>query len=88
VPTEHEVEQLLETVNPKRDEAKKNSKQSQGKPEAKGSKPGEEEEVPVIDFFKFLLAIGLYIRDPSEIAEEVKKAFKVGGYFFETCIHF
>ena len=33
--------------------------------------------VETIDFFKFLLALGLYIRDPLEIADEVKKAFKV-----------
>lgn len=77
VPTDNEVEQLLETVNPKKDDAKKNSKQSTTKPDAKASKTGEEEEVPVIDFFKFLLALGLYIRDPSEIADEVKAAFKV-----------
>ncbi len=77
VPTDNEIEQLLETVNPKKDETnKKASKASQGKSEGKASKEGEE-PVETIDFFKFLLALGLYIRDPSEIAEEVKKAFKV-----------
>ncbi len=77
VPTDNEVEQLLETVNPKKDEAsKKASKASQAKSDAKASKEGEE-PVETIDFFKFLLALGLFIRDPTEIAEEVKKAFKV-----------
>lgn len=71
------IEQLLETVNPKNVEtSKKASKTSQSKADAKGSKEGEE-PVETIDFFKFLLALGLYIRDPQEIAEEVKKAFKV-----------
>ena len=75
----YKVDQLLETINPKKDEvAKKSSKTSQNKPDAKNSKSGDgEEEVPVIDFFKFLLALGLYIRDPAEIADEVKKAFRV-----------
>ena len=82
VPTDNEVEQLLETVNPKKDDAKSKTdkKASQAKSDAKGSKGDKEnadEVVEMIDFFKFLLALGLYIRDPSEIADEVKRAFKV-----------
>ena len=72
-----QIEQLLETVNPKNvDNGKKPSKASQAKTESKGSK-GEEEVVEYIDFFKYMLALGLYIRDPIEIADEVKQAFKV-----------
>ena len=51
LPTENEVNQLADTINP---EKKEN-----------------------IDFYQFLKGVGMIMRDPLEIAEEIKKAFKV-----------
>lgn len=35
------------------------------------------EEIETIDFYKFLQALGIYLRDPTEIADDIKKAFRV-----------
>lgn len=77
VPTEEELTQLIDTVNPKKAENqdKKNEKKNDKKD--KSGKDNPEEVIETIDFFKYMLALGLYLRDPSEIALEVKKAFKV-----------
>ncbi|CAF0782702.1 unnamed protein product [Brachionus calyciflorus] len=83
LPTESEISQLIETVNPKKpqpaQEKKAETKKTDKKSDSKNSKaPAEEvEEVEKIDFFKYLLALGLYVRDPHEIADEVKKAFQI-----------
>lgn len=80
LPTEEEVAKLIETVNPKKNEQKKSEpKKTDKKVDPKSSKANieEEEEVEKIDFFKYLLALGLYVRDPTEIADEVKKAFEI-----------
>jgi Ca2+-binding EF-hand superfamily protein len=103
LPTENELNQLIEVINPKKpegspdekDKKRKSAKKSaassakgksggkSGKNDAKkkggkdGKEGGEEEEVITIDFYKFLLALALYMRDPNEIADEIKKAFKV-----------
>jgi len=79
VPTEEELAQLIETVNPKKGDSQKKA-QAQEKTDKKADKNGKEnadEVVETIDFFKYMLALGLFLRDPSEIALEVKKAFKV-----------
>ncbi|RNA11955.1 calmodulin [Brachionus plicatilis] len=80
LPTEEEIAKLIETVNPKKSNEKKSEpKKSEKKADPKSSKANmeEAEEVEKIDFFKYLLALGLYVRDPSEIADEVKKAFEI-----------
>lgn len=38
---------------------------------------GGEVEEEKIDFYKYLLGLGMYLRNPAEIAEEIKVAFKV-----------
>jgi Ca2+-binding EF-hand superfamily protein len=46
----------------------------------KGGKEGGDEEEPeviMLSFFQFLHALALYMRDPNEIADEIKKAFRV-----------
>jgi Ca2+-binding EF-hand superfamily protein len=105
LPTENELNQLIEVVNPKKPEgegAKEKKKSAKGNKSAgksanggkkgkegkkggkkgKGGKEGgggdeDEPEVIMIDFFKFLHALALYMRDPNEIADEIKKAFRV-----------
>lgn len=78
VPTEDEIAQLIETINPKKAESQQ-EKKVEKKPDKKdkSGKDNPEEVVETIDFFKYMLALGLYLRDPAEIAIEVKKAFKV-----------
>lgn len=41
------------------------------------SKDPNAPEEETIDFYKFLLGLGLYLRNPAEIADEIKQAFKV-----------
>ena len=79
LPTEAEVVQLIETVNPKKPEnqEKKSEKPKSGKGEKGAKDKAPEEVVETIDFYKFLLALALYLRDPAEIAEEIKKSFRV-----------
>lgn len=61
-----------------RKKRKKAEKKPDKKSDGKSSKiEGEAEEVETIDFYKYLTALGLYIRDPTEIAEDIKKAFRV-----------
>lgn len=85
VPTEEEIVQLIETVNPKKADSQQQQQQQQQKADPKKADPKKdksgkenpEEVVETIDFFKYMLALGLFLRDPQEIASEVKKAFKV-----------
>lgn len=91
LPTDNEVEQLLATINPKKPEGQGDSsgekkKKSSVAPSRKSvpssgkkstsNEPAQPEEEK-IDFYKFLLGLGLYLRNPAEIAEEIKQAFKV-----------
>jgi Ca2+-binding EF-hand superfamily protein len=77
VPTEEELAQLIETVNPKKGDSQQKADKKTDKKADKSGKDNPEEIVETIDFFKYMLALGLFLRDPSEIAVEVKKAFKV-----------
>jgi Ca2+-binding EF-hand superfamily protein len=87
LPTDNEVAQLIETINPKKPEGEKKAASAAARksaPPKKNSKggaasaaAGEEEQVETIDFYKFLLGLGLYMRNPLEIADEIKAAFKV-----------
>lgn len=96
LPTDNEIAQLIEVVNPKKpeDEEKKKEKKKSAKggkkpagasgksggKSAKGDKKGggeEEEEIITINFFQFMHAMALYMRDPNEIAEEIKQAFRI-----------
>lgn len=85
LPTDEEVAKLIETVNPKKNEEKKSepkkseAKKNDKKSDSKSSKANmeETEDEEKIDFFKYMLALGIYVRDPYEIADEVKKAFEV-----------
>ncbi len=79
VPTEEEVAQLIETINPKKSDSQQNQQQQKSDPKKadpkkdKSGKENAEEVVETIDFFKYMLALGLFLRDPQEIASEVKK---------------
>ena len=85
IPTDNEVAILIEKINPKKPEGEKKAEK---KPEkkadknAKGKGGGEagaegEEEVEKIDFYKFILGLAIYMKDPVEIADEIKHAFKI-----------
>lgn len=93
LPTDNEVLQLIETINPKKPEKEgqegksgtekkavsaRKSTTPGGKKAGADGKGAEDKEVEeTIDFYKFLLALGLYLRSPLEIADEIKAAFKV-----------
>lgn len=78
IPTDNELAILIETINPKKPEnAEKKEEKKPDKKDKKGKDGKDKEEIETIDFFKFMLALGLYMRDPVEIANDIKKAFKV-----------
>jgi calmodulin len=91
LPTENEVAQLISVICPKKPEGQgeggekkkqstpaKKSGPTSGKSGGKksGGDPAQPEEEK-IDLYKFFMAIGLYLRNPAEIADEIKQAFKV-----------
>ena len=91
MPTDNEVQLLIDTINPKKPTSespdkekkpeKKPEKKADKKPAGKGGKGGkggaEGEEEEKINFFQFMHALALYMRDPNEIADEIKQAFRV-----------
>jgi Ca2+-binding EF-hand superfamily protein len=95
IPTDNQVNQLIEIVNPKKpeneseaNEKAKENKSAKKKPKA-SIKDQTRPEEEFLDFYKFINALGLFIRDPNEIVDEVKKAFKIldrqkQGYIYST----
>ena len=86
IPTDNEVALLVEKINPKKPEKPQDKEGGGGekKPEKKAAasdkkaKDGKEPEIEEekIDFYKFILGLGIYMKDPVEIADEIKSCFK------------
>ena len=70
---------LIETVNPKKPENAE--KKDEKKPDKKADKKQDNKDPnavqeETIDFFKFLHALALYVKDPYEIFKDIKESFR------------
>ena len=87
LPTENEIQQLVGIINPKKADGQNENTEKKKPPAARKSAPTSgkksattepaQPEEEKIDFYKFLMGLGIYLRNPAEIAEEIKQAFKV-----------